>query len=387
MVVNNFFPPRPGGSSYFSHQLAQNFAKFGHVVTVITTAQFVDQKFDLNQEFKIHRLPFWTLPKTRFSFNFDIAFALKIRNFFKIRRILKEFQPDVIHLNGQFFDLTWILGIFARFYGITTILTMHTRLISPYKLTNLCFYLIDKSLINLLLKLIKPSSYIAIDNDFIEYMLNRYRISRDKIKYIPIGIDVAKFESVKKDYSLGIKLRIASVGHIIPVRDRVLLIRAMPDVLKVFPSMKVDIIGGNYFDKFEDECLALNLKDSIELSGSIPNDLVISKLMQCDLEIHDLQNFGVGISSLEAMALGIVVIMKVRPDYFPHAILKSGENCILLTTDNPQELAKTILTQLDDPQRLSTIGENARNFVFKNFNNELISKEYLALFEKSCNFG
>ncbi|MCW2757911.1 MAG: hypothetical protein JWO46_1657, partial [Nocardioidaceae bacterium] len=35
-VVNNFFPPRPGGSSHLADHLARQYAARGHEVLVLT---------------------------------------------------------------------------------------------------------------------------------------------------------------------------------------------------------------------------------------------------------------------------------------------------------------------------------------------------------------
>ena len=53
-------------------------------------------------------------PQTRLSVSFDIAFTMRPSRPRRLRELLDEFQPDVIHQHGQFFDLTWATGRYAR---------------------------------------------------------------------------------------------------------------------------------------------------------------------------------------------------------------------------------------------------------------------------------
>ena len=83
-VVNNFFPPRTGGSAHLSEALARELAKRGHDVLVIT-AQFGDAPAKRTQHgYRVVRLPAWYLPKTTLTFNFDINFVTTPRN---VRRV------------------------------------------------------------------------------------------------------------------------------------------------------------------------------------------------------------------------------------------------------------------------------------------------------------
>src|SRR4051812_17120315 len=128
VVVNNFFPPRVGGSAHVADTLSRYYAARGHEVLVIAAAYRDAPAEEVRDGIRIVRLPSWTLPESRFSFNFDITFALRRGNRERLFRLLDDFRPDVIHQHGQFFDLTWQSGSWARGRGVPTLLTLHTRL-------------------------------------------------------------------------------------------------------------------------------------------------------------------------------------------------------------------------------------------------------------------
>ena len=45
--------------------------------------------------------------------------------------LLEAFAPDVLHQHGQFFDLTWLTGWWARRHDVPVLLSVHTRLENP----------------------------------------------------------------------------------------------------------------------------------------------------------------------------------------------------------------------------------------------------------------
>ena len=76
VVVNNFFPPRVGGSSHLSEALAKGYAAQGHQVMVLTAAYEDAPATEERDGMVIHRLPAAMIPKSKLSVSFDIAFTV-----------------------------------------------------------------------------------------------------------------------------------------------------------------------------------------------------------------------------------------------------------------------------------------------------------------------
>ncbi len=383
-MINNFYHPRPGGSSHIASSLAKRYLDAGNEVIVITTQYGDSPSFELLNGIPIHRLPSWTLPKSKLSYNFDIAFALKLGNYRRVSKLLEGFSPDVIHQHGQFFDLTWQSGFWARKHNVKSVLTLHTRLVSPVRAISFIFRQLDRFIVNPILGYYKPSRLIAIDNEFISYATDRYSIARKgRLEYISIGVDLEEFEQsiTAHDRETSKHKVIASLGHVIPLRDRVALIKAMPQVISKYPDIEVKIIGGIYHDDFLKIAKELNVHENVNCIGAVKKAQVSELLSSADIEIHDLQGFGVGIASLEAMACGVPVIMSVDPSYFPHAPLVDGVNFIQVALDDPDELSMKILQVLGDTELADNLGKNGRDYVYEFFDMRNVAKKYLALFE------
>ena len=379
-VVNNFFPPRAGGSSHIADTLAVRYAHQGHEVIVITAAYAGAPDYEERDGLKIFRLPSWTLPESKFSFNFDITFALKWGNRKKVWKLLDDFAPDVVHQHGQFFDLTWQSGFWARSRRTPSVLTLHTRLVSPGKLTGTIFRLLDALIVNPILKLTKPNKIVAIDKTFLEYSRARYGVTEKNGCYIPIGIEVEPFLELDLGQIQKDSHSIVSLGHVIPLRDRVMLVRSMPKVLKAIPDAKLRVLGGIYYDEFLNVAKNLNVESAIDCLGAVKKVDVPRLLNESAVEIHDLQGFGIGIASLEAMACGLPVVIAADLDYFPHAPFIDRKHVWHVDVDDDASLSEAIIELLSNPRLASEIGAAGRNYVLENFDINQVATQYLDLF-------
>ena len=360
-VVNNFFPPRPGGSSHLSDHLAREYAAAGHEVLVLTATYGDAPREETRDGFRIVRIPAWILPKTRFAANFDIAFTISPTTRRTVYGLLDEFRPDVIHQHGQFFDLTWITGAWARKHRVPTLLSIHTRLYSPNPLHNAIYAAGDFLLVKPLMWLHKPR-LVVMDVLMDSYIKARYRGAYSGTVPIPVGIDshhlrTGDGQAARADLGVGPdEPLILSIGHVIPQRNRVPLIRALPAILARHPRAKVVIIGTMYHPECMDLAAELGVTDAVIAPGAVPQARVPDYLAAAQLECHELDGQGFGTASLEALAVGTPVVAAIRPDNFPDIVLRDGEHLYLSAmvspTDgraDPVSLAEVINGILDDP--------------------------------------
>lgn len=383
-IVNNFFYPRVGGSSIIAEQLADGFTKKGHEVIVITASYGRAPEIEKKNGFIIRRVRAWTLPKSRLSLNFDINFALIPGNSARISEILHEFQPDLIHCHGQFLDLTWKALKFGKRNSTPCILTLHTRLVNPNYFFNLLLKFLDRIVVFPILKKFPPQKVIIIDKEFSKYAIERYPLPQKSFSYISVGIDLEKFIGLKyiPAISKSERIVILSVGHVIPVRDRVTLFEALPSIINVFPKVHVRVIGSVYHDECIKIAEKLSLLDHISFVGAIPSSQVSKELELATLEIHDVQGFGVGIASLEAMAAGVPTVMAVDTEYFPHATLVPNLHFIQSEPNDSISLSNAVLKALSDPSLLEKVSIQARDYVKNNFDIKVVVDAHLNLFHE-----
>ncbi len=380
-IVNNFFLPRPGGSSIFSYSMAREFVKQGHEVLVLTAAYRSQPDHEIIEGIRVLRVPAWTMPATPMSFNFDINFALLPGNGFRVRRILEDFEPDVIHAHGQFFDLSWKALRWARNHSVPVVLTLHTRLVSTERLTARIFSLLDRVVVVPMLRRGRVDVMVIIDKTFKAYAHHRYSKITTTLAEIPISVDWENFGGHTRSRSASESNVIASIGHVISVRNRLDLVRAMPRVLEKYPDVRVRVVGHVYHSKFLEEIDRLNLGHAFDNIGAVSREEVPRLLAESALEIHDTQGFGIGIATLEAMAMGIPVVISDDCDYFLVDSLRHKRDCYVIAPNCPDELAEAILWYFEDQERMKNVGLAGRDFVFRNLRQDIVALKYINLFK------
>jgi glycosyltransferase involved in cell wall biosynthesis len=386
LVVNNFYPPRVGGSAHLSDGLARGYANEGHEVLVLTAA-YQDAAPDERPAPGLHvvRLPSVSIPENRLSVSFDLAFTLRPSLRRRLRAVFDEFRPDVIHQHGQFFDLTWATGMYARKRGIPTLLSVHTRLENPKAHYRGVFRWLDALLVAPILRRYQPR-VVVMDVQMDEYIRHRYRGCYSGLAYIPVGVDCTQLVDgdgaiVRERLGLADAPLIVSLGHVIPLRDRVALVEALPKLLAEVPRARLVVAGHVYYDVYSRRADELGVGHAVVAVGAIPKTDVPHYLAAADVEVHDLQGYGLGTATLESMASGVAVVAAVRPDNFPGVDLVSGENCVLVPAGDVEALVDALALLLREPDTRARIGEAGRAMVEQHFTMDVVLAQHLRVLE------
>ncbi|MGH3624971.1 MAG: glycosyltransferase family 4 protein [Sciscionella sp.] len=380
-VVNNFYPPRVGGSAHLSEALAAGYAAEGHDVLVLTAAHAESPAEQEIHGTRIVRLPAFRMPETRLAVNFDIAFTLRPTLARRVRRLLDEFAPDVIHQHGQFFDLTWATGMWARRHGVPTLLSVHTRLQSPRWRYQAAFTALDASVVAPMLRRYSPN-FVVMDVQMRDYIERKYSGGIGGMVPIPVGVDPEWVRGgdaslVRERHELGDAPVILSTGHVIPLRDRLALVEAMPAVLRRIPDAKLIVIGGIYFDAFLRRAQQLGVDKSIITTGAVTRSDIPHYLAAASVESHELQGYGLGTASLESMAAGVPIIAAVRRDNFPGIELVDREHAHLVRQNDPAELATRLVDVLTDSQGSARVSAAGRKLVAQHFTMDAVLAKHL----------
>ena len=389
-VVNSFFPPRAGGSAHMSDALAKQVAAAGHEV-VLLTAAYRDAPDDEERDgFRIIRLPSAALT-SKLAFNYDLLFTASPKNRRRLFTILDDFQPDVVHEHGQFFDLTWMSALWARRRHVPRVLTVHTILRSPFKWHDRLMAVVDYALVRPFVRIGDPY-VVAVDVFVQEYVAQRYGIRGDHLVDIPVGIEADRFlttdgRAIREKLGIGARPMVLSVGHVIPLRDRLALVEAMPNLLRAVPELAVVVVGKIYDDRFLQRARELGVDHALIAVGEVTKDEVPQYAAAADVEGHDLQGIGFGTASLEMLAAGVPVVSVVRADNYPTAHFLDGEHLVLAESADPDVLAPAILRLINDPELAKRIAVGGRRLIEEEFTVEMVAARYIELYEHAIEAG
>ena len=369
-----------------SEALARHVAAAGHEVLVVTAAYGDEPTEEVRDGVRIVRLPSMAIT-SRIAFNYDIPFTASPRNARRLFRLLDDFEPDVVHQHGQFFDLTWMSSIWARRRRVPTVLTVHTRFQSPFRLHAAAMCVADYLVVRPFVRLGRP--YVVPVDVFVrDYVKTRFGIPESRIVDIPVGIEPERFRAadrseVRQRLGIGDRPMMLSMGHVIPLRDRLALVEAMPTLLARFPELVVVVAGRIYDERFVLRARELGVDHALIMAGEISKNDVPLYAAAADVEGHDLQGLGFGMASLEMLAAGTPVVSVVRADNYPTAPFVDGEHLILASSSEPGVLAGAIGRLLDDPELRERVGAGGRRLVEEQFSMELVTQRYLELYQRA----
>lgn len=379
-ITSSFFRPKASGSAHFSSGLAEELARQGHEVLVLTCTP--GDADDAARPYRVVRLPAIDVNLKKFSYGYAIPFCSP-RALRRLWRELSAFAPDVVHLNEQFFDLSVWAGLWARRHEVPRVLTLHTAFTHNVPWIHALLRVVDATVVRGTLALYQPV-LVSIDKFMANYA--QHRFPERRLEFVPIPVTPNVFTGgdrrrVREELELGDRPVLLSLGHVIPLRDRLLLVEALPQVLAQRPDVAVVVVGRVYDERFLELADRLGVRHAIVANGEVPHREVKDYVAVATLECHETQSYGLGTASLEIMASDLPVVAVVDEDNFPGFGLVDREQLILATPD-AASLARGILELLDDPGLHDRVAAGGRALIEQHFLIARVASEYFSLYER-----
>jgi phosphatidylinositol alpha-1,6-mannosyltransferase len=242
--------------------------------------------------------------------------------------------------------------------------------------------------------------YIGASVDHLTYLgdFTRHEISRAlsskasaaMVKIAP-GIDTNHFapqasaEQLRATLGLTDKKVIVSVGRLVHRKGQDSLIAALPEILQRHPSVHILLVGEGPYRKHLEKMVAdLKVDDAITFIGRIqhadlPRYICVGDIfaMPSRSRLAGLEVEGLGIVYLEASACELPVIAGISGGA-PDAVLE-GETGICVDGTNPSEIARAVISLLDDPLRASAMGKRGREWIYSNWRWEIWAGNFIEL--------
>lgn len=205
------------------------------------------------------------------------------------------------------------------------------------------------------LRYLRRADFISVTGKTMQQELVESGFASDRIRILPHGIDLERFPIAAdqdKQYT-GV-----FIGRLIPLKCVDVLIDALARVCHTHPQARLCIVGDGPCRKdLQQQAERLHLSDNIDFVGyqtDVYPYLCRSRMLWLTSE-HE----GYPIVIVEALAAGLVPITTAVgciPDW-----IVDGENGLLISDSNPDEMARTILALLDDDHSYSSIQNTILN--------------------------
>lgn len=280
---------------------------------------------------------------------------------YRLFKVIRENNINIIHCNMELCNQYGLLA--ARISNIPII--CHTR---NYPLGRRAF---KRMFLNYADILIAISETVA--SGYEAYLRNNKRVA-----IIYNGIDLAKFSpSLNSRKRWRERLRIPGdafviglLGRIVPQKGQHIFIKAMNRIVKVRPNVYGLIVGGTEIDNtewYKEELETLiqefRLTENVRLNGFIQD--ILSLYSSIDLLVVPCLEDACGRTALEAMAMQKPIVASAVGS--ASEIVEDGKTALLVPPGDPEALADTILSLIDDNKLAIELGKNGRKRVEKLF--------------------
>lgn len=261
-----------------------------------------------------------------------LSFILHVK---KVRRILKEIDPDIVH--GIYLTNYCLLGALAGIRPFIATALGSDVLLGPKR------SIILRYIVKYVLK--KADMVTSMAGHMTEELV-KLGAERGRIFETPFGVDTFIFNPAPRK-KRDAKLRIISTRNFEPIYNVGLLLDAIAYVKQRKNGFECILVGdGSRKNELMERSKKSKICDIVKYTGYLPNEKVAEYLASSDVFVTTSSSDGACISMLEAMACGVFPIATDIPanrQWIDHCI-----NGYLVPADNPEILGKKIISALED---------------------------------------
>lgn len=377
MLVAPYFPPEVTGSSNFVFDLALGLSELGHVVCVVTAT-----KSPPHESFEVISLKARKLRLGKIAFDYSIPTILTKTNRRILEGLFETFKPDIVSSHGQIFDITVLANHLATKRRIPTFMTVHSAIWHNKTIYNSILAIGDILLSRFFLRRI-CTAWIGVDDRTISHIKRRYS---KKSTAIPICIRRGVFaggdsDFAREKYGLRGAPVIASIGHVVPVRNRIALVESLPQLIQIFPNLEVVVVGRLADEGFIERARELGVLEHLRVIGTVPHSDIKHILRASDIEVHDLQGYGLGIGSLEPIDAGVPIVAYVRENNLQGVNLQQLCPEGFIKDNDAKSLSSAISRILLDKEFKTQVLAKQRMLLEDVYYSDVVCKKYVLAFE------
>ena len=194
---------------------------------------------------------------------------------------------------------------------------------------------------------------------------------------IPCGVSIpARATSFRKD-----PFHVVFSGRIWEHQKRAsLVIQTLIRACRSSDSLRATLIGDGYSRAAcEQQVAEAGLSGAISFTGPLPPGQVQARLLEAQAILLMSDFEGLPIALLEAMAAGVVPVVRRIPSGIPELV--DHERTGLLVSEDPAEAARALLRLADDPDLWRRCSTAARDLVAQHYSAEGSYRQWLQLLE------
>ena len=377
LLLSQFFSTTKGGGEYVFKTIANNLAKNGHKVWVITN-NVKGEKYEESENLKIITVK----PTLQYSGGLPPSFLQNIQyviNSFKEgRKLVKKEKIDIIHSNN--FSPALAGSLISSFTKTPHITTIHD-----------IFSIYDKDF----WKKWAEQSNVSYTNarlvPFFEKLMMRFRfdcihtVSEATKKDIihlgakkPIHVIPNCIEDIESIITEPKKEQFVYLGRLVFYKNIEVILRAWNIIVKQYPNAKLVIAGdGPHKTKLQD--LAKDLKDNIIFAGYVTPEEKSKILAESNALLFPSLIEGFGLVILEAFAQNRPVLVSDIPPMSD--IVENQKTGYLIDPHDEKKWAEKIIQLIKEPELSNKMGEEGYKVLKEKYNQEIFYQKLISMYQ------
>ena len=351
LVISHEYPPIGGGGGRVVQELSYELASRGHWLYLLTAHYGELPRIEEYENLTIERLP--SLRSQPFRADFKAMSAFVIRSFIRGLKIMRTFEPDLIHAH-----FAVPAGATARLLslitGIPYIVTAHGGDVpggAPEKTARW---------FRVVLPFSKPvwkraAAVVAVSRQTRDLALEHYDV---KIRVIPNGINIRAMKPT--NLAVNSPPKILFIGRFSPEKNP----SAVPAILAKLKHLewKCEMLGdGVEMDKVRRLIEGNGLSERVNLAGWVKPEDVQEHMSRSDILLMPSLHEGMPIAALQGLAMGLALLLPNKGSC-PDLIKDNG---FLLPPGDQLAYTQALQTLLVDKELLAKFKKNSRAFAAK----------------------
>ncbi len=375
-IFTNNYLPNPYGVSMSIETFRRGFERLGHQVFIF--APKFSGYTDKNPN--VFRYP-------SIDINIRFRFPLPIPYSWKMRRILKNLDIDIVHAQHPNL-LGSAAARWARKKKIPLIFTWHT-LYDKY--TNFIPFLPKKMAAGYIIKkavnFANKADTVVVPTDSVIPILRKWGVTNKKICPIATGVEKEEFdgpkgEAVRERYGIAPdEILLFTMSRLTEEKNVEFVIQAAQYVLKNSVKVKLLVAGDGYLsEELKKLCEILGISEKVIFSGLVPREEVKDYYGAADIFIYGSKSETQGMVPMEAMYMGLPVVA-VDSTGLKSLVLHNGNG--FLVREDKKEFGDAILRLVQDKNLRKSFGETSRRIARTKFESPVCAARMIELYQEA----
>lgn len=364
LEVVSCFPPSRGGVEKCVYELSTRFANYGHQVTVATSTR--------GKKLGSHAEKMDGMTVVRFPEKYHLFEAPLIPRI-SLMALMGDY--DLLHVHGMCPTITDLSILFASMRGKPIVLTYHNDAESQQwgpiaKVAAFVYASIVSLLIRKVGVVVSSTHSYAATSVALKYSL-------DKLRIIPMGVDLGKYELVDGHAGENAARNLLFVGQLREYKGVNVLLDAISLLNSQGQHIKVNIVGtGPELQNLRRMAKNLSVENNVCFLGNVSDQELIQLYSTCDSVVLPSLNRreAFGIVLLEAMAAGKNIVASDIPGVNEIATKAGG---FLARPNDAHSLAQSIIQSIANKRPSETVRMVAQDHSW-----DKLAAEYESIFEK-----